>query len=153
MKSFDLPQLDLSQLQETLFSEKNWSKNEWPELLGIEYSDDGSDDLKNEDQTIVEISCFIPQTLSWFEGHYPDQPVLPGVVQTYWVTELSQILFQTSEFKGINALKFINMIMPETPLKLILKFTKETNSVAFTYVNESGSEVIKCSTGKVVFAQ
>ena len=45
------------------------------------------------------------------------------------------------------------MIMPETPLKLNLKFIKETNTVTFTYFNESGAETLKCSTGKAVFAQ
>ena len=138
---------DLVQLEATLFSKKKWPTDLWPNFLGIQYSDES-----NDDQKIIEIDCFIPQSLAWFEGHYPDQPVLPGVVQTHWVTELSQILFNVKEFQGINALKFINMILPETPLKLILKLSKETNSVSFTFFNEVGEDAIKCSAGKVVFA-
>lgn len=114
--------------------------NEWPDFLSIETS---------EDHLSISIQCLIPQDLKWFEGHYPEQPVLPGVVQVNWASELAQALFSTDtthEFKGINSLKFNTMILPNTTLSLNLKNNTATGSISFNYSNESD----RFSSGKII---
>ncbi|MDL2328573.1 hypothetical protein LJC71_02325 [Desulfosarcina sp. OttesenSCG-928-A07] len=37
--------------------------------------------------TLTEI-VHIPATSPWFSGHFPDQPVFPGVAQLAWVADL-----------------------------------------------------------------
>ena len=84
----------------------------------------------------VEIEAYIQQNLSWFAGHFPGQPVLPGVVQTHWACELAQHLFELKGLKKVNNLKFKTMILPETHLRLNLTFNVVKNSITFTYKND-----------------
>ena len=39
----------------------------------------------------------ISADLHWFEGHFPDAPVLAGVVQLHWAVGVSMTLYQFSE--------------------------------------------------------
>ncbi len=38
----------------------------------------------------VVLDLFIPETLVWFEGHFADAPILPGVVQIDWALLLGR---------------------------------------------------------------
>lgn len=125
-----------------------WSaldQNEWPSLLG--YS--AIDHTENADEKIVnvEIQFHVPAELSWFVGHFPEQPVLPGVVQTHWAGELSRALFPVGDFQQVNGLKFKSMILPDANVTLSLVFKAEKNSVAFRF--ENSSEVF--TTGSLLF--
>ena len=81
----------------------------------------------------VELELYVQPELSWFAGHFPEQPVLPGVVQTHWACELAKFFFSTSKVEKVNNLKFITMILPETQLTLSLSFSLEKKAVAFSY--------------------
>ena len=112
---------------------------EWPDFIDIEKIDNENDE--------IQITCLIPSNLKWFEGHYPEQPVLPGVVQVNWACELARIFFPRNEFQAIHSLKFTSMILPETQLILTLKSNPKTESISFTYANNDH----RFSSGKIVF--
>jgi len=108
----------------------SFDKDEWPVLL--DYSVTNNTD---KNTIIVEITCHVPTKLSWFEGHFPEQPVLPGVVQTHWAGELSTALFPIDDFRQVNGLKFKSMILPDTNITLSLVFNAEKKSVDFRYLS------------------
>ena len=112
-------------------------------------NDDASLENKNQDSDYFEICCLVPKNLSWFKGHFPEQPVLPGVVQVNWASEIAQLLMNVKEFRGINSLKFNSMILPDTKIVMSLKHNQETNNVKFTY--KSGE--ILYSSGVLNFGQ
>lgn len=110
---------DLSALWQTFNSE------EWPQLRHWQLADN-----------VLSADLFVPNELSWFAGHFPEQAVLPGVVQTHWAGQISQCAFPVADFCQVNGLKFKSMIMPDTALTLRLQYKAEKNSVAFTFVND-----------------
>lgn len=125
----------------------SFNQNEWPSLL--DYSV-----IENADEQIInaEIQFHVSPELSWFAGHFPEQPVLPGVVQTHWAGELSVALFPVGEFQQVNGLKFKSMILPSADVTLSLLFKAEKKSVAFCYENsqsEKSSEIF--TTGSLLF--
>lgn len=59
--------------------------------------------------------------LSWFEGHFPEQPILAGVVQLHWAGLLTQHLFGYEAMPvRIARLKFQHLVVPPAVLELTL---------------------------------
>ncbi len=121
-------------------------KDKWPTFLNIEQPSTSVE--TSVDENSYEIVCEIPASLSWFKGHFPDQPVLPGVVQVNWANDLAQQLFSIKDFRGINSLKFNTMVLPETQVTLSLIFNPERHSVKFSY-NSNGTLF---SSGILIFS-
>ncbi len=112
----------------------------WPELLNFE----------SQQQSIC-LSLHIQPELPWFEGHFPNQPVLPGVVHTHWAGLFSQILFDVpNEFESLNRLKFQNPILPSQKVMLKLQHVAERAQVKFSYSQNDGTTN---SSGSINFAQ
>jgi 3-hydroxymyristoyl/3-hydroxydecanoyl-(acyl carrier protein) dehydratase len=64
----------------------------------------------------------VPAALGWFEGHFPDHPVLPGVAQIGWAIFFAREAFHfTSDPPSIERAKFHNPIRPEQSLSLELQ--------------------------------
>lgn len=97
----------------------------------------------------LTMSMQVPESLRWFEGHFPEQPVLAGVVQTHWAVEIAQVVFDvTGQFDKINNLKFKAVIMPNIQLTLTLQYMPDKQLVKFNYQDES----VVYSQGQIYFA-
>ena len=60
--------------------------------------------------------------LDWFQGHFPDQPVLPGVIQLHWAAELAAMLFDLEgPPQHVKRLKFSNVIVPPCRIEMTLE--------------------------------
>ena len=86
--------------------------------------------------------------LVFFEGHFPGNPILPGIVQVHWAAGISKSLFS---FDGIpceiKRLKFSNIVQPPSVLELLLDQKNETEVkfqfVSFGRMHSMGSLVFK----------
>ena len=91
----------------------------------------------------------IPRDLIWFKGHFPGVPILPGVVQIDWVVRLIESLKNdlklVGEFGGVDRLKFMRLIEPDSSLRLSLKASPDGHSVKFLFYDDDGS----FSSGKI----
>jgi len=100
------------------------------------------DDSPNH-RLILEIS---PE-LNWFQGHFPGNPVLPGVVQLHWAIMISISVFgfrdAPVEFKR---LKFKRVVVPPGKLELTLCRSTE-NEVQFEYTSQGKQH----SQGRLIF--
>ena len=84
------------------------------------------------DEALVTLG--LPVDHPAFAGHFPGQPVLPGVVQTDWAIRLSKDLLET----GITAatdfqVKFRRVIQPGDDLTLSLRHDRTKHSLSFEY--------------------
>ncbi len=116
--------------------------NCWPHFEHIDLLDDR-----------VCLQARVPATLNYFAGHFPEQAVLPGVVQVHWVGELAQRLFGVSGFSDLKSIKFSNMILPETGIVIELKYSIEKGTVRFSYSTSiaSNREPENFSSGMLSF--
>jgi len=116
----------------------------WPTILSLDTQ-----------PASAQLSFHIPDSLSYFAGHFPTQAVLPGVVQIHWAGELCKMLFSPSGFSELSSVKFNGMILPGHTIDLSLKFSLDRQSLRFEYTGESvGSDQTKnnkFSSGSLVF--
>ncbi|MCU6500223.1 AMP-binding protein [Rugamonas sp. A1-17] len=88
-------------------------------------------------RVLLEVSA--PANLLYFDGHFDVAPILPGVVQVDWAIHYGRQYFSLPlQFKGINALKFQQVIQPETPVRLELLHDVAKGCLQFRYVSEAG---------------
>ena len=114
---------------------------QWPSLIDIRQAEG--------DASVVELDMLIDPSLEYFDGHFPDQPVLPGVVQIHWAGECAKRLFNLRGFSTLQGTKFNGMVLPSTTLSLKLTFKAEKSSVRFDYFNAEH----KFSAGSLVFSE
>lgn len=105
-------------------------------------------ELLTQSDNQVELCLIIPENLYYFQGHFPEAAVLPGVVQLDWVMQYLAQFFEVdiTNLVSIDALKFQNIIRPNDQVTLSLAQTK-ANKYAFSYY----SNHVQHASGKVVF--
>lgn len=102
--------------------------NEWPQVITQEATENG-----------YCLQMAIDDKIHWFQGHFPQQAVLPGVVQVHWAASMIKHYFAIEEnFSKVGNLKFKTMILPDTQLSLSLEASKP-HSVKFHYYNDDNS--------------
>lgn len=99
------------------------------------------------DDTSSTIQLFIPAHLAYFDGHFPDHPILPGIVQLEWACLLanSHLKLKPYHTMTIKQLKFMQVILPETYISLHLQYRHDL--LHFSYATKTH----QCSSGRVVF--
>lgn len=87
----------------------------------------------------------IDADLHAFEGHYPGNPIVAGVVQVDWAMRFAREAFADTPqpvdwdaFSGIDQLKFHQIIRPGERVELHLNWSAETGKLAFSFESESG---------------
>ncbi|HET7912012.1 MAG TPA: AMP-binding protein [Pseudolabrys sp.] len=89
-----------------------------------------------------------PSNLLYFDGHFPGQPILPGVVQLDWVIRIGRECFELpAEFRAVRALKFRRVIPPNLPFTLELDYRPDTGMLDFKILSDFGNH----ASGRVVF--
>ena len=74
-----------------------------------------------------------------FNGHFPGEPSLPGVVQLDWAIRLGADAFGTlGMFRSVEHLKFQATIGPLEPVELRLAWDAATRELGFDYTGPSG---------------
>jgi 3-hydroxymyristoyl/3-hydroxydecanoyl-(acyl carrier protein) dehydratase len=110
-------------------------------------------DLVECQDNIVTINAFVPDNLDYFAGHFPDQAVLPGVVQVHWVGELAKRFFAVSGFSELKSIKFSSMVLPNQDIELTLKYLQDKGTVRFSYHSKADqTEALKFSSGMLSFS-
>ena len=95
-----------------------------------------------------QLQLLVPLDLAHFTGHFPQTPVLPGVVQVDWAQQLARQLIEElpARFCGMEVLKFQQLVRPGDRLQLSLRFDAERGKLYFAYRNGEAA----CSSGRIL---
>jgi 3-hydroxymyristoyl/3-hydroxydecanoyl-(acyl carrier protein) dehydratase len=84
----------------------------------------------------VRVRLHLPADLAVFDGHFPGQPVLPGVAQLDWAMAAAhRHLGFTQRAAGDFQVKFRNVVVPPAELTLELTLDRARGRVRFTWRN------------------
>ncbi len=104
--------------------------------------------LIEQDPQRILFELAAPRDLVYFDGHFPQAPILPGVAQLEWALTLARDCFDLPPvFRGIHALKFQRVIRPEAAFSLELQHDAPKGCVTFRYFSEAGAH----ASGRLMF--
>ena len=110
-----------------------------PNVLAIRHTGDA-------DQVILDLH--VPSELAHFPGHFPNLPILPGVVQIDWAIRYSSEYFPlTGQFVALEDIKFLSITLPDARIQLTLKWDAKNMRLTFIYATSEK----KHSSGRIVF--
>jgi 3-hydroxymyristoyl/3-hydroxydecanoyl-(acyl carrier protein) dehydratase len=102
---------------------------------------------RDSDKVCIEFD--IQPDLVWFDGHFPECPILPGVVQTHWaITYGCEHYGIGGQFTRLGNVKFMKVIVPGMRVTLELKFESAKRLLNFRYLHDGAV----CSQGTAEFA-
>lgn len=102
----------------------------------------------------VDAQLLATPDLAGFAGHFPDFPILPGVVQLDWAVHYAQeFLLLDEPVIRVDRLKFTCPISPNTPLQLSLIYDASKASVDFRFYRTIDSEKSGHGVRELLFSQ
>lgn len=95
----------------------------------------------------VELELWVDETLDYFNGHFPDAPILAGVVQLDWAVKFANqhLALSSDKVHNLEVLKFQVVIKPNSLITLSLTKKSDTK-FSFSYRSEAGQH----ASGRVV---
>lgn len=98
------------------------------------------------------LSFVLRAALKYFDGHFPQVALLPGVVQIGWAVELAKRFLAEDgkafgRFHSLATVKFMRVLQPGASVRLRLSADRENRELEFEY-REGG---VTCSSGRVLF--
>lgn len=97
----------------------------------------------------MRLQLLMPPDLFYFEGHFPERPILPGVVQIGWALHFGkQNLCADLPFKALEAIKFQSFVVPSQTVELQLSWSAQKHKLTFSYQSTKGAH----SSGRIVLA-
>ncbi len=64
----------------------------------------------------IEASCFVPTDSPWFEGHFPGEPILPGIAIVHTVEQaILKDIQKNNERVVLDELRRIRFVQPVRP--------------------------------------
>jgi len=93
----------------------------------------------------------VPDDLACFEGHFPDRPVVPGVVLIGWAEHVARHHFAvTGEVRDVERIKFSQPVQPGYELILRLEHDDVRHCIGYRFRSAGGVE--EFASGRLVFA-
>ena len=97
----------------------------------------------NSDKNNAEITLAFLRNSNFFQGHFPDIPILPGVVQLFFAHFYAQKVFGIDiSCRKKKKIKFTRIIKPDTKIKLVLK----SNELSVDYTYTDGQNIFSSGT-------
>ncbi|WP_020481221.1 ApeI family dehydratase [Methylomonas sp. MK1] len=96
----------------------------------------------------VVLALRIPKDLTYFNGHFDEIAVVPGVVQIQWAVHYArQYLGLTHVFSHMESVKFKELLLPGQELELALHYLQQAGKLTFCY----RSAACEYSSGRIYF--
>ncbi|HEA17996.1 MAG: ApeI family dehydratase [Pseudoalteromonas prydzensis] len=96
----------------------------------------------------VSLALYISEDIDYFRGHFPDAPILAGVVQLDWAVKFAQqYLAFPAIVQDVEVLKFQVVTTVNMTVNLTLERNKNGKCI-FSYHSDKGQH----ASGRLVFA-
>ena len=96
----------------------------------------------------VELQLKVLAKIVYFTGHFPEQPILPGVTQIAWAEQFGKLFFAIKQpFLRMEVIKFKKIIRPGDTISMTLNWKAESSKLYF----EINSETDSHSSGRMVY--
>ncbi len=113
--------------------------NRFPQILDV-----------NDENDSVDLQLKVLPELIYFAGHFPEQPILPGVTQLAWAESFGKIFFNISQpFLRMEVVKFKKIIRPNDIIRMKLNWKSESSKLYFELSSLTDSH----SSGRIVYGK
>jgi len=103
------------------------------------------------EETKTTVSITTDGASPWFSGHFPDNPILPGIAQVKMVYDLlAEHCTDSPCITGLSRVKFRKIIRPGERLDIRVTRSKKTNDQCMFRITCGDEDV--CS-GRMLFTQ
>ena len=90
-------------------------------------------EMKRSAENEISVDIHVPSDSHWFDGHFPGEPILPGVAQIGMVIDaIRQAQNQDLKVSGVRRVRFKRIIRPDDQLKIIAAPLKQ-NAGAYSF--------------------
>ncbi|MEO1895586.1 MAG: AMP-dependent synthetase, partial [Methylococcales bacterium] len=111
--------------------------NRFPQIVQCDFQDNH-----------VELQLKVLAKIVYFTGHFPEQPILPGVTQIAWAEQFGKLFFAIKQpFLRMEVIKFKKIIRPGDSISMTLNWKAESSKLYF----EINSETDSHSSGRMVY--
>ncbi|MGD9579686.1 MAG: hydroxymyristoyl-ACP dehydratase [Syntrophorhabdus sp.] len=101
-------------------------------------------ELNMPEASIITAQAIFASESPWFDGHFPDNPIVPGIAQMSMIFDLMQRTMGPGlKLEGFKRVRFKQLIRPETPISILVKPAKKTPN-RFEYQLTSDQKIV-CS--------
>ena len=77
-------------------------------------------DLQSADAGGVRARVVVPGGSPWFSGHFPDNPILPGIAQLHLTAEvIARATCEQAVIERVSRVKFKRIVRPDEPLDIV----------------------------------
>ena len=98
----------------------------------------------------VNLQLKVQPGLIYFSGHFPQQPILPGVTQLAWVEQFGKLFFNIElPFFRMEVIKFKKIIRPGDIIQMVLNWKASTGKLYFELCSVDDSH----SSGRMVYGE
>lgn len=103
-------------------------------------------EVKTKDNNQIEARVFVPVDSFWFSGHFPGEPILPGIALVYAALEaIRREAAARGEKVCLDALKRVRFTSPVRPGEILsLLIVRESDAEEFSFRVMSQGAVV-CS--------
>ena len=85
-----------------------------------------------QENNTVNLQLRIQAELIYFDGHFPEQPILAGIAQLAWAEQYGRLFFNIDlPFLRMEVIKFKKIIQPNDIIRLTLSWNVETGKLYF----------------------
>jgi acyl carrier protein len=108
-------------------------------------------DLKQTGAGAIEARVSVSGDSPWFTGHFPDNPILPGIAQLHMAAEVvARSVGKHLSIQRVSRVKFKKIVHPDEPLVIYATATEQDHTYTFR-ITRQAEEV--CSGSMLLAAQ
>lgn len=97
----------------------------------------------------VTLQICVPAAEQELGGHFPDFPIVPGVLLVAWAIELASRSFDLGTFIGVSSAKFRRPLRPGDEVSAVLEWHADSAKLRYVYRLHD----VECARGTVEFVR